>query len=119
MPLVSDSQLAALRSVAYKGLETEVSILRATQIENAYGSEEEWVTLSTTMGWIREMSVSPAGREISFVGTTGLFRLDLEVDTDIEPGDRVGIDGVIFSVNDTNSDNTIRIFAKAIMRRIE
>lgn len=119
MPLVSESQLAALRAVAYQGLETEVTILRSAQVENIYGSEEAWVDQGSTLGWIREMSTSKVGIMSGFLATTGTFRLHVAVDVDLEPGDRVGIDGVIFNVSDTNSDNTIRVWTTAIMRRIQ
>jgi hypothetical protein len=104
MPLVSAAQMNALRTVAYNGLDTPISILRSTQIENDYGSEEVWVTVEDTVGWIKETSV---------------FRLDAPIDADIRSGDRVGIEGDMFSVNDVNTHNTIRVFCKATMRRVE
>jgi hypothetical protein len=119
MPLVSATQIAALRTVAYKGLETPISILRKETVENAYGSEEMWVEVSDTLGWVREMSTTKAGEMLTFIGTTGTFRLHVEADVDIRPGDTVGIEGTIFTVSDTNSDNTIRVFTTAIMRRVE
>lgn len=119
MPLVTDSQLAALRTVGYKGLDSEVLIERATQVENDFGSAEQWSTVTTTQGWIREMSTTRAGEMLNIIATTGTFRLHVPFDTDIEPGDRVTINGTQFTVGDTNSDNTIRVFTTAICRRVE
>lgn len=119
MPLVSASQLTALRNVAYNGLDTPVLIERPTQVENDFGSDEEFTPVGTVMGWIREMTVTRPGESINLISTTGMFRLHVPFDTDIEPNDRVTINGHQFTVNDTNADNTIRIFTTAICRRVE
>ncbi len=119
MGLVSESQLNALRVVAYQGLETEMTILRAEQVENDFGSQEAWVDMGSHLGWIREMSTSKVGEIAGFLGTTGTFRVHMEVDVDLRPGDRIGIDGLLFDVSDTNSDNTIRVWITAICRRVE
>jgi len=119
MPLVSAAQITALRNVAYKQLDTPVTISRATQTEGDYGSVEVWSEVASAMGWLREMSTTKAGDQITFVGTTGTFRLHLQHDVDIRPGDRVSAMGDDFTVSDVNNDNTIRIFSTAIMRRVE
>jgi hypothetical protein len=119
MPLVSAAQMNALRTVAYNGLDTPISILRSTQIENDYGSEEVWVTVEDTVGWIKEMSTSKVAEVAGYLGVTSVFRLDAPIDADIRSGDRVGIEGDMFSVNDVNTHNTIRVFCKATMRRVE
>lgn len=118
MPLVSSSQMAALRAVAYQGLDTEISILRSTQMETDFGSEPVWATTDVTVGWVKEMSTSKVAEIAGYLGTSSMFRLDAPVEADIRPGDRIGIEGVIFDVNDTNSDNTLRVFCKATMRRV-
>lgn len=119
MPLISTEQMDALRAVAYQGLDTPISILRETQMETDFGSEAVWATVGESVGWIKEMSTSKVAEIAGYLGTTGMFRLDAPVDADIRPGDRIGIEGNMFNVNDTNSDNTIRVFCKATMRRVE
>lgn len=119
MPLVSASQLTALRNIAYNGLDTPVLIERPTQTENDFGSSETWTTVTTTLGWVREMSTTRPGEALNWIVTTGTFRLHLAVDTDIEPGDRVTIGGKQFTVSEVNDENTIRIFTTAVLRRVE
>lgn len=119
MPLVSDAQLAQLRSVAYQGLDTPVTISRPTSAESAYGSVETHTVVETTNGWLREMTTSRAGIMNGFIATTGMFRLHVAVGTDIRPGDRVTVSGDDFEVQDVNELNTIRIFTTAVLRRVE
>lgn len=119
MPLVSDAQLDQLRSVAYRGLDTPITISRPTSAEGDYGSVETYTTVTTTNAWLREMTTSRAGIMNGFIATTGMFRLHLAVGTDIRPGDRVTVSGEDFEVQDVNELNTIRIFTTAILRRVE
>lgn len=119
MPLVTDSQLAALRTVGYRGLDSEVLIERPTQVQTDFGSKEQFNTIATVPGWIREMSTTRAGEMLNVIATTGTFRLHVPFDTDIRPADRVTVNGTQFTVGDTNSDNTIRVFTTAICRRVE
>ena len=65
MPLVSAAQITALRTVAYKQLDTPVTISRATQTEGDYGSEEVWTEVTSALGWLREMSTTKAGDQIT------------------------------------------------------
>lgn len=119
MPFVSATQLSALRTVAYKGLDTEITIDRPTQVETDFGSDESYVPVVTTLAWIREMSSSPAGAMLGMIGTTEVFRIHVMHDVDIQPHDRITAGGSQFTVSSTNNENTIRIFTTAVCRRVE
>lgn len=119
MSLITEAQLDTLRSVAYRGLETPITIKRPTQVEGPYGSEATYATVTETLGWIREMSTSRAGEIVSFIGTTGTFRLHVRHDVDLRPGDRVELEGDAFEVADVNDHNTLRIFTTGVLRRVE
>jgi hypothetical protein len=119
MPLVSATQMTALRSIANNGLDTPITIKRPTQIVTDYGSEDSFAVVASTNGWIREMGSPNASEMVSFIAATGTFRLHTPYGTDLQPGDTVTAGGVDFEVVDTNSDNTVRIFTSARLRRVE
>ena len=121
MPLVSGTQIAALRNVAYNGLDDVASaILRSVQVENDFGSEDAWATVELDAPcWLREMSSTNVGSMASRLVTTGTYRCHFEAGTDIQPGDHVVINGATYDVQGTNAENTIQIFATAVMRKVE
>ena len=119
MPLVSATQLAQLRSVAYEGLDTEITIERPVQVESDFGSTESFELVGTAMAWIREMSSSAPGNQIKIISTTEVFRIHVRHDVDLQPQDRITAGTTQFTVTGVNTDNTIRIYTTAIARRVE
>lgn len=119
MPLVSATQLSQLRAVAYKGLDTEITIERPTQTETDFGSTEEFAPVETTLAWIREMSTSAPGSMVGLTATTEVFRIHVRHDVDIQPHDRITAGSSQYTVTGVNTDNTIRIFTTALARRVE
>lgn len=119
MAFISATQLTALRTVAYRGLDTEVVIERPTQTETDFGSKEEWAEVATTLAWIREMSSSTTGAMLGMIGTTEVFRIHVAHDIDVRHDDRITVGDSHFTVTSTNSENTIRIFTTAVCRRVE
>lgn len=121
MPLVSETQLTALRSVAYRGLETTASaILRSIQVENDFGSENAWGTVALDAPcWLRSQSATNVTSMASQLAVTGTFRLHFEVGVDVEAGDHVVIGDDTYDVTDTNYENTLRIFTTAVVRKVE
>lgn len=119
MSLITATQLNAIRAIAYQGLDTPLTIERKTFSEGDYGSVETWSTVASTNGWLREMTSTKPFGIANLISTVGTFRLHLAVGTDIEPGDRVTVDGDQFEVNETNTHNTIRVFTTAVLRRVE
>lgn len=119
MGLVSASQLIALRTIANKGLVTTIVISRPTQTQTAYGTASTYSEVETTLGWLRQMAGTAPGENISFISTTGTFRLHLPYGTDIRVDDRVTVNGNDYSVTDTNADNTIQVYTTAQLRRVE
>lgn len=117
-PLVTPAMLETLRGFAYKGLQTEVHVLRRLPVaSNPYGDDTEaWVETTTTFGWIRQMN-DPYIREGSGIASiTGIFRLELPVDTEVVPGDMVGVEGQTYMVENTNVEDTLKVFLEAYVR---
>lgn len=122
MGLVSPGQIAALRKVAYRGLETTTTtILRSIQVETDFGSDAQWATVDIDVPcWIRNVALTPnltayAMRE-TMVNT---FRIHFESDVDIEIADRLVIEGSTLDVIDTNIENTYKIYLSCLGKKVE
>jgi hypothetical protein len=120
-PLISSNLLKSLRKVANRGLQTEVTLMQRQAVEeNPYGDDtEEWVTMGEFMGWMKGLSTMRAritGAD-DVVGSVGVFRLHLESKVVINTGDMVVADGLEYTVQDANLENTYRVYTTAILRR--
>lgn len=118
-PLVSDTQIAQLRTVAYRGLDTSVTIQRRTATEGPADVVYTWATVTTAKGWLRAMNKPEVDLQVRYAGVTNVYRLHLRHDVDIRPEDRVLVGSETYEVQDTNAENTIQIFRTATLRRIE
>ena len=119
MSLISEAQLAQLRTVAYRGLDTTVTIQRRTPVEGPADTTYTWATVATATGWLRHMNKPEVDIQIKYAGALNVYRLHLRHDVDILPEDRVVVGGDTYEVQETNSENTIQIFRTAILRRIQ
>lgn len=121
MPLVSATQLNAIRAVANNGLDsTATAILRPIQIENDFGSEDNFATVLLDVPcWLREMASTNVGSMASRLTTVGTYRCHFEAGLDVQPGDTVVIAGVDYAVQGTNVENTLQVFTTALMRKVE
>jgi hypothetical protein len=121
MPLVTPTQLTALRNIAFRGLDTPFTVWRVTRVENAYGtSEGPLAQVSSGMCWLRMMNKPRLGEQVMQIAATSVYRLHTTLDVDIEVGDEVrafGNDKYI--VQDVNNDDTIQVFRTAILRRVD
>jgi hypothetical protein len=116
-PLVTDEMYVALRGFAYQGLQTPVSILRREVVENPYGDDSEvWAEESSTWGWIRQMNDPSIVAQNGVAQTTGVFRLELPVGTDVRPGDMVGVEGATYMVENTSVEDTVQVFLEVYIR---
>lgn len=120
-PLVTDEMLETLRGFAYQGLQTEVHILRREIVaDGPYGDGgEEWVEESTTFGWIHQMNNPFIQAQAGVASVTGVFRLELPIGTDIAIADMVGVEGATYTVENTNTEDTLKVFLEAYIRRVE
>jgi hypothetical protein len=118
-PLVSAAQIDQLRTVAYRGLDTPVTIQRRTFVEGAADVSYTWATVITTTGWLRGMNRPDLDLQVRYAGATNIYRLHLRHDIDLQNEDRVVIGGETYEVQETNAENTIQIFLTALLRRIE
>ena len=125
-PLVTDAQVAALRSVAERGLKDTVTVYRRTALaesdpDNIYGDDTEtWVAQSPTVkGWLFSTpspSIDEFNGRMALVNT---YRLFLPVGTEVESGDQVDINGHRFVVSDTVEESTWLPILRCSLRRAE
>ena len=122
-PLVSPAMLDAVRAVGERGLQTEVSIMTRSFVEGTNGDPdtEEFVTTTTTYGWIRQNDRGPVihdgggGVAVSI----GRYRIHLPWDVELEEGDLIGADGEIWIANEVNRENSLRVYTTVIARKRE
>ena len=121
MPFVSAAQLTALRSVAYRGLDSVATIERSVQVETDFGSAGQWTTVATGVPcWVRAMGLAANITDVSYrEAVVGAFRIHFEVDADVIHADRVTVGDETFEVIDVNIENTIQIFRTAVAKRVE
>jgi hypothetical protein len=120
MSLVTPTQMAALRKLAYRGLETPFEVWRTTRTESVYGTASAQTKVSEGIGWLRMMNRPHLSEQAGMrEGATSVYRLHTTPDVDVEVGDEIrvsGTDGYI--VQDTNFDDTIQVFRTCVLRRI-
>lgn len=121
MPLVSDTQMAGLRSVAELGMVTAVTIRARVLADNAYGDEqtETFPVSGSAMGWLRSMPGGVIDVVSGLAGDVSEFRLFLPYGTEVNNGDRVEITGRQFVVQDTTKESTYQVLLRCSLRRIE
>ncbi len=119
--LVTPTMLAKLRSVGYKGLTSDVQVWRKMPPqENPYGDgDEEWVNYGTYKGWMRQMNDPKLGMGVGEVSQVGIFRLHLEAAVEVFTDDKIVFEGAEYIVQNSNDDDTIRIFTTCYLRKIE
>lgn len=121
MPLVSGTQLTALRTVANNGLDSvATAILRSIQTETDFGSEDNWATvLLDEPCWVRNQASTNVSTMASRLAVTGTFRIHFVAGLDVQPGDRVVVEDATYDITDTNVENTLQIFTTAVARKVE
>jgi hypothetical protein len=121
VPLISTSQLAFMRTTVERAFNTDVDIYKRSLVESVYEDEAtETFTFSETIkGWVYSTPSSSAA-EVGFtIGTLNLYRLFVPVGSDVEPGDRLKIDGNDFLVIDTINESTWLPLLRCSLRRLE
>lgn len=105
-PLVSASEMAALREIGLQGMQTSVAIYQRVTIETDDGQEDEWTYLTTTEGWLHSTPTPTITVVSGEMATVNTYRLFLPVDTTIEAGYHVIIGAKTFVVSDTTEEDT-------------
>ena len=112
MSLLTDSQMASIRSLGEKGMTVDVTITRATTYtaddSNPFGDDTlNYETTTTTVkGWL----LSNMGREFDEDGNRIVavhdFTLRVPVGTAIDSKDTCVIAGASYTVMETNTEDT-------------
>lgn len=121
MDLISPTEMEALRRIPLQGMTTPVSILkRQTIARDGADDQTVWVETETLNGWVWEVPDYPMGGEMGgVIGDAPAFRVYLPVGTDVDPGDQIGVDGVLYNVMNTNVANTYMPMLRVAVRRLE
>lgn len=119
-PLIPPGLIDRLRKIANRGLQTSVTHLRETPgTEGDYGTTAPtWTEVGTYLGWVRQPTLAEL-REAgaSVVSAIGTYRLHLESSKEVAIGDKFLIGGEEYVVQDTNVENTYRVFTTCLLRR--
>ena len=120
--LVSDAQVASLRSYAELGMRSTVVIHKQTFDDSNPYSDDETVTGDTTKtvkGWLRTVPAGDLDRTSGQIAVVTSHRLFVPVGTDIASNDTVTIDSIDYLVQETSITNTYRLLIRAQLQRIE
>lgn len=119
--LISPRELEALEKVVIAGMSTPTAILSYQAIANPDGDDRrEWIQTDTTTGWLWEPPDFPTGGNVGgVVGVANEFRLFLRKEIEVEVGDRIGVEGVLYEVLNTNQSNTFQTMLRLSLRRVE
>lgn len=121
-PLLTSSEMGALRQVAEQGMADSVDVYRQTVTAGSYGDDvSQFTYLLTTKGWVYSVTTpntpiqDESGRQVTVMS----FWLRVPVGTDLELGDRVVIDGRRFTVTDMDEESTWLPMVSCALRRLE
>ena len=121
-PLVTDSQMKALAKLANKGNKRPFTVLRATQVENAYGMGIDWVEIAKSEGWLKQLNNPYTRLQAGHIAqATQIYRLHFEIPTTwmIREGDRVVMEGYTYEVNNSNEDETWIFWMTCLLRLLQ
>jgi hypothetical protein len=123
MSLVSSSQMAFIRKMGNLGLLTDVELRPMVIATDQYGGDphQTWPATGIIIkGWILQTNQPPIDDRNGVSTTYGSFRLQLPADSPpIAVGDQVCIGGLLYTVNNTNDNDTYRVFSSCLIKRIE
>lgn len=120
-PLVSDAMLRRVRTLGARTLTVRVTILERSVEENDYGDGEEvFADAGDYDARIRQMNNPDLAPGIGLISDAGSFRIHLEPTVSLRESDRVAdAHGNIYVVNNSNSEDTIRVFTTAMCQKLQ
>lgn len=121
MTLISPAQLAAIQGVAATGLVDTCIVCPRTETAGLFGGDVKiaWPHGETVACWVRQMNDPHLAEQLGMVVSEGIFRINLPVDTVVHIDDQIEIEGHRYTVQNTNDENTYRIFQEIYARRLE
>ena len=118
-PLISDSEMAALRGVAESGMQTDVAIYQRTTVQTDDGQESVWTLGSMVKGWLYSTPTPVITLVSGEMTTVNTYRLFVPVGTAISPGDHAVIGAQTFIVSDTTRESTWQPLLRCSLRFAE
>jgi len=120
MPLVSAPQINVLRKIAYRGLDTPYTIWRPSRVDNGYGTDQIVFTqVGSGICWMRQSNNPFLHVEVGQELATNIYRMLTEFNKDIQVSDEIRIGDNAYIVQNTNEDDTIRVFSTVTVRRVD
>jgi hypothetical protein len=125
MSLLTAKQMASIQRMGEQSFKIDVVIQHKLPFEkddsNPMGdSELTYKTTTTTVkGWLVPNSSRDFSMGVAQVLTEGDFRLRVPAGTDIEPQDRVTIDGKDYAVSESTTEQTWPEWITVRLRRIQ
>lgn len=122
MPLLTTSQMNAIRAVAESGMTTRCSILTRAIVQTDDGQESVWATTYTDVPcWVYQ-SPGPGGDLGEIAGAVAISEpliIRVSVTTNVNSGDMIAINSLIYNVQYTNADSTYSPWIACAVRVIE
>lgn len=120
--LVSDAQIAQLRTVAELGMQSTVVIKKRTYDDTSPYTDDEVMSSETTItvkGWLRSTPAGDIRSMNAMQAVVSSHRLFVPVGTNIASGDHVVVDDHEFVVQDAGTESTWKVLIRATLERIE
>ena len=118
-PFFSDSEMAALRSVAEQTMQTSIAIWRRTTEQTDSGQRSVYALSSTVLGWINSTPTPVITLVSGSEAVVNTFRLYVPIGTDILPGDHAVVGAFTYVVSDTTTESTWQAMLRVSLRLAE
>jgi hypothetical protein len=118
-PLVSDTEINALRDVALSGMQTDVAIYARGTEQTENGQKDVWTYSITVKGWFHSEPTPVITLVSGEMATVNTYRLFVPVGTAIAAGDHAVVGSQTYIVSDTTNDETWAVLLRCSLRLAE
>lgn len=124
-PLVSPGLIKKMRTIADRGLQTKSTLVRLAQtmldeayLENPEGDDQpSYITIGDIDTWWKSTNTPRLDDQGNVIGSLMVFRVHMNADVQIGPGDLLIMNGDQYYIQDDNHEDTYKIFTTATARR--
>ena len=118
--MISPVALARLQAEFARGMTTVALVERPVYVPDEVGDESlTFESLGTVKGWLAESPVQTTTQDLGQLDTAMTDRFEVPFGSDIQPRDRLTINGHTYKVVDTTEDETIPLTLSCTVRRAE